>query len=112
MLKYYLNEYSPGDFAFDLVLRKPARLEPSYEQCRSWAVFRTEKYMAELEVTGRKYVSHAKAAKIRGVSTRTLDRWIVAGIIPRPERINGRKYHQLHDIERIKMHSSASIGDL
>jgi hypothetical protein len=31
-------------------------------------------------------------AKRRGVSTRTLDRWVVAGIIPPPDVINGRKY--------------------
>jgi hypothetical protein len=27
-----------------------------------------------------------------GVSTRTLDRWAQAGIVPPPEYINGRKY--------------------
>jgi hypothetical protein len=27
-----------------------------------------------------------------GVSTRTLDRWVIAGILNAPEVINGRKY--------------------
>ena len=31
-------------------------------------------------------------AERRGVSTRTLDRWVLAGIIPPPDVINGRKY--------------------
>jgi hypothetical protein len=33
-----------------------------------------------------------KLAKRHGVSTRTLDRWAVDGIIKPPEYINGRKY--------------------
>ena len=33
-----------------------------------------------------------KYAERRGVSTRTLDRWVLAGIIPPPDVINGRKY--------------------
>jgi len=31
-------------------------------------------------------------AERRGVSTRTLDRWVAAGILPAPEYINKRKY--------------------
>ena len=31
-------------------------------------------------------------AERRGVSTRTLDRWAAAGIIPSPEYVRGRKY--------------------
>jgi hypothetical protein len=31
-------------------------------------------------------------AQRRGVSTRTLDRWVVDGILPAPDYINGRKY--------------------
>jgi predicted site-specific integrase-resolvase len=31
-------------------------------------------------------------AKRRGVSTKTLDRWVSAGRLDPPERINGRKY--------------------
>ena len=42
-----------------------------------------------------RFVPHGAAAKLRGVSTRTLDRWIKAGILPSPQRINGRKYHRL-----------------
>jgi DNA-binding transcriptional MerR regulator len=33
------------------------------------------------------------------VCTRTLDRWAEAGIIPPPQRINGRKYHDAAQIE-------------
>jgi predicted site-specific integrase-resolvase len=35
---------------------------------------------------------HRRYAERRGVSTRTLDRWTDAGILPAPVRINGRKY--------------------
>jgi hypothetical protein len=31
-------------------------------------------------------------AERHGVSTRTLDRWVKAGILPPPDVINGRKY--------------------
>jgi len=31
-------------------------------------------------------------AERRGVSTRTLDRWVENGIIPAPEYVRGRKY--------------------
>jgi DNA-binding transcriptional MerR regulator len=37
-------------------------------------------------------LSHRRFAERRGVSTKTLDRWVVLGILPPPERINGRKY--------------------
>ena len=53
------------------------------------------------EVTGKRFVSHSQAAKIRGVSGRTLDRWIEAGIVPKPEIINRRKYHLIEKIEVI-----------
>jgi predicted site-specific integrase-resolvase len=36
--------------------------------------------------------SHRRYAERQGVSTRTLDRWVVAGILPEPERIRKRKY--------------------
>jgi len=43
-----------------------------------------------------KYPKHRESwrqyAERRGVSTRTLDRWVAAGILPEPDRINGRKY--------------------
>ena len=53
------------------------------------------------QVTGKKFVPHATAARIRGVSTRTLDRWIAAGIVAPPIVINKRKYHDLKNIEAI-----------
>jgi predicted site-specific integrase-resolvase len=54
------------------------------------------------QLTGcQKYYSHPTAAKVRGVSTRTLDRWVKAGIIRPPIRINQRKYHRAEDIEAI-----------
>jgi MerR HTH family regulatory protein len=34
----------------------------------------------------------SKLAKRHGVSPRTLDRWVRAGILTPPERIRGRKY--------------------
>ena len=52
------------------------------------------------EVTGRR-VSHGQAAKMRGISGRTLDRWVAAGIVPKPEIVNKRKYHLLEHIEAI-----------
>lgn len=54
--------------------------------------------IAQPEITGRKFISHSAAALLRGVSGRTLDRWAAAGIIPRPVKINDRKYH---DIEKL-----------
>lgn len=40
----------------------------------------------------KKLEAWRKYAERRGVSTRTLDRWVEDGILPEPERINGRKY--------------------
>jgi integrase len=53
--------------------------------------------MSAPEVTGRK-VAHSKAAALRDVSGRTLDRWAAAGIIPKPTKINRRKYHDLEAV--------------
>jgi DNA-binding transcriptional MerR regulator len=44
-------------------------------------------------------------AKRRGVTTKTLDRWVEKGILSEPERINNRKYldpdtEPRHDGER------------
>lgn len=50
---------------------------------------------------GDEYLPHSKAAHIRGVSTRTLDRWVAAGLLPRPEIINKRKYHKRRDIDTL-----------
>jgi len=36
-----------------------------------------------------------RLAEKHGVSTKTLDRWVVRGIIDPPERINKRKYGDL-----------------
>jgi predicted site-specific integrase-resolvase len=37
---------------------------------------------------------HRRKAERLGVSTRTLDRWVDAGIVDKPTYINGRKYHR------------------
>jgi hypothetical protein len=37
-------------------------------------------------------VAWPRLAERRGVSVRTLDRWVALGIIPEPEYIRGRKY--------------------
>jgi hypothetical protein len=42
-----------------------------------------------------------KKALRHGVSTRTLDRWVVAGIIAKPVIINGRKYGDAEEEPRI-----------
>ena len=52
---------------------------------------------ARPEVTGKR-VSHSIAAQLRGVTGRTIDRWIAAGILPRPEIINRRKYHLFENV--------------
>jgi predicted site-specific integrase-resolvase len=36
--------------------------------------------------------SWSRFAERHGVSPKTLDRWVAAGRMPRPEYINGRKY--------------------
>jgi DNA-binding transcriptional MerR regulator len=36
--------------------------------------------------------SYRRYAERRGVTTKTLDRWVDAGILPEPDRINKRKY--------------------
>jgi len=41
----------------------------------------------------KRKLSHTQKAAQQGISTRTLDRWIEAGIIDQPEYVNGRKYH-------------------
>jgi predicted site-specific integrase-resolvase len=56
---------------------------------------------AEPGVTGRRLVRHSVAAAIRGVSSKTLDRWAAAGLIPAPRVINKRKYHFLADIDDV-----------
>jgi hypothetical protein len=41
----------------------------------------------------KRKLPHSKKAAQQGVSARTLDRWIAAGIIDPPVYIHGRKYH-------------------
>jgi hypothetical protein len=41
---------------------------------------------------GRRREPWRRHAERHGVSTRTLDRWVAAGILAEPERINGRKF--------------------
>jgi hypothetical protein len=42
--------------------------------------------------SGKRLEPWRRLAKRQGVSTKTLDRWAQAGIVPPPEYINGRKY--------------------
>jgi MerR family regulatory protein len=42
----------------------------------------------------------SKKAERLGVSTRTLKRWIDAGILEQPRRINGRLYHRVRALPR------------
>src|SRR5918993_202941 len=37
-------------------------------------------------------ISHSRFAKLQGVCTRTIDRWVQEGILEQPIRIKGRKY--------------------
>jgi predicted site-specific integrase-resolvase len=44
------------------------------------------------QATKRK-LQHTRKAEQLGISTRTLDRYIVTGQIAKPAYVNGRKYH-------------------
>lgn len=57
------------------------------------------KARAAAQGKGQKFITHTGAARIRGICTRTLDRWIKAGIVQPPTVINGRKYHDVEAIE-------------
>jgi predicted site-specific integrase-resolvase len=46
----------------------------------------------EITLPKRK-LPHPKKAEQQGVSGRTLDRWVKAGIIDAPDYVNGRKYY-------------------
>jgi DNA-binding transcriptional MerR regulator len=61
------------------------------------------------EIAGKR-VSHSRAAEMRDVSGRTLDRWVRAGLLPQPEKINNRKYHLLTDLERVAQTNSAAAA--
>jgi len=55
--------------------------------------------------TSRRRAPWRRIADLHGVTPRTMDRWVAAGIYPAPEYINGRKYGDLdaspqHDQER------------
>ena len=52
-------------------------------------------------VTGRRLVSHSAAAAILGVSTRTVDRWVAAGLLSKPMIIRHRKYYEAAAIESV-----------
>jgi predicted site-specific integrase-resolvase len=51
------------------------------------------------QVTGKTFVTNSGAARMRGISVKTLDRWVKAGIVQPPVVINGRKYHDVAAIE-------------
>jgi DNA-binding transcriptional MerR regulator len=40
-----------------------------------------------------RFLKHSVAARIHGVHTRTLSRWVEAGIIPPPIVVNKQRYH-------------------
>ena len=44
-------------------------------------------------VTAKRKLTHRRKADQLGVSGRTLDRWVAAGIIDAPTYVNGRKFH-------------------
>lgn len=46
-----------------------------------------------------KLLSTRDTARRFGVSMRSVDRWLAAGLLPKPIRINGRKYFRLADLE-------------
>jgi hypothetical protein len=50
--------------------------------------------MSEQSATshGKRREPWGRLAKRRGISSKTQDRWAAAGIVPKPEYINGRKY--------------------
>ncbi len=43
-------------------------------------------------------IAHQKAAKVCGISGRTLTRWVAAGTFASPININGRKYYRILDL--------------
>jgi predicted site-specific integrase-resolvase len=38
------------------------------------------------------WLPYARYAERKGVTTKTLDRWVAKGILPPPKRVNNRKY--------------------
>jgi DNA-binding transcriptional MerR regulator len=50
---------------------------------------------------GKKRESWTQRAKRLGVSTRTLDRWVEAGILDAPEYVRGRKYGDANEVPRL-----------
>jgi DNA-binding transcriptional MerR regulator len=48
--------------------------------------------MADIQNKLRKWEPARETAARLGVCTKTVDRWVEAGILPEPTRINGRKY--------------------
>jgi len=50
---------------------------------------------------GRRHEAWRKKAERHGVSTRTLDRWVVDGIISAPVYINGRKFGDADEEPRV-----------
>ena len=52
------------------------------------------KQFAEISAEA-KFAKHSVAARIHGVHPRTLDRWVEAGLIPKPRVINRLKYYDV-----------------
>jgi DNA-binding transcriptional MerR regulator len=47
-------------------------------------------------------LSTSATARRLGVSIRSIDRWLAAGILPQPIRINKRKYWLVRDLEQFQ----------
>ena len=48
---------------------------------------------SEITPLPKRKLPHPMKAEQQGVSGRTLDRWVKAGIIDPPDYVNGRKYY-------------------
>jgi len=56
--------------------------------------------MSEHEPTRKRKLNTRLLSARYGVSTRTVDRWVAAGILPEPMRINRLKYWDEDEVEQ------------
>jgi len=56
--------------------------------------------VARPEISGRKLVTARRLCERYGVVPRTIDRWLAAGLLPEPLRINTIRYWNLDEIEQ------------
>ena len=64
--------------------------------------------MAGPEITGRKLVTARRLCERYGVVPRTIDRWLEAGLLPEPLRINTIRYWDEAEIEQRDRERSAN----